>query len=63
MVNQSTVFGIIILDYQVAIIKHNNKSHMNMVIYHFYRMTVVNKHHPYPMVSRRFKSIVTLQGK
>jgi hypothetical protein len=29
-------FSIIIFDYQVVIIKHNHKSHMNMVIYHFY---------------------------
>jgi hypothetical protein len=29
MVNQSTIFSIIIFDYQVVIIKHNHKSHMN----------------------------------
>jgi hypothetical protein len=28
---QATIFNIIILDYQVAIIKHNHKPHMNMV--------------------------------
>jgi hypothetical protein len=32
MVTQSTIFSIIIFDYQVVIIKHNHKSHMNMVI-------------------------------
>jgi hypothetical protein len=36
MVTQSTNFSIIIFDYQVAIIKHNHKPHINMVIYYFY---------------------------
>jgi hypothetical protein len=30
MVTQSTLFSIIILDYQVVIIKYNHKSHMNI---------------------------------
>jgi hypothetical protein len=29
--NSITIFSIIIFDYQVAIIKHNHKPHMNMV--------------------------------
>jgi hypothetical protein len=32
MVNHSTIFSIIIFDYQAVIIKHNHKSHMNMVM-------------------------------
>jgi hypothetical protein len=47
MVIQSISFIIIILDYQVEIIKHNYKSHMNIVKWHFYKMTAANKHHPY----------------
>jgi hypothetical protein len=43
--NSSNIFIIIILNYQVVIIKHNHKSHMNIVKWHFYRMTVANKHH------------------
>jgi hypothetical protein len=34
--NSINHFSIINLNYQVVIIKHNHKSHMNMVIYHFY---------------------------
>jgi hypothetical protein len=63
MVNQSTIFSIIIFDYQVVIIKHNHKSHMNMVIQHFYGMTAVSKLHPYLRVSRRSRSIVTFKEK
>jgi hypothetical protein len=29
-VNQSTIFSIINCDYQVAIVKYNHKSHMNI---------------------------------
>jgi hypothetical protein len=32
MVTQSTIFSIIIFYYQVVIIKHNHKSHMNIDI-------------------------------
>jgi hypothetical protein len=39
MVNQSTIFSIIIFIYQVIIIKHNHKSYMNMMKYHFYVWT------------------------
>jgi hypothetical protein len=39
MVTQSAIFSIIILDYQVVIIKHNHKSHMNIVKWHFYIWT------------------------
>jgi hypothetical protein len=39
MVTQSTIVSIIIFYYQVVIIKHNHKSYMNMVIYHFYIWT------------------------
>jgi hypothetical protein len=35
---------------------------MNIVKWHFYGMTSVNKHHPYPRVSRRLESIYILQG-
>jgi hypothetical protein len=44
--NSINIFIIIILDYQVVIIKYNHKSHMNIVKWHFYEMTIVNKHHP-----------------
>jgi hypothetical protein len=39
MVTQSTIFSIIVSDYRVVIIKPNHKSHMNMVISHFYVWT------------------------
>jgi hypothetical protein len=42
---QLTYFSIIIFDYQVVIIKYNHKSHMNMVIYHFYGLAPTNKYH------------------
>jgi hypothetical protein len=32
MVNQSSIFSIIIFNYQVVIIKYNHKSHMNIDI-------------------------------
>jgi hypothetical protein len=44
--NSINIFIIIILDYQLVIIKHNHKSHINIVKWHFYRMTAANKHHP-----------------
>jgi hypothetical protein len=34
--NSINIFIIIILNYQVVIIKHNYKSHMNIVKCHFY---------------------------
>jgi hypothetical protein len=58
MLTQSTIFSIIIFCYQVVIIKYNHKSHINKVIYHFYKMTASNNHHPYLTVSRRFKSML-----
>jgi hypothetical protein len=44
--NAINIFIIMVLDYQVVIIKHNHKSHMNIVKWHFYGMTTANKHHP-----------------
>jgi hypothetical protein len=55
--NSINHFYIINLNYQVVIIKFNHKSQVNMVKYHFYRMTAVNKHHPYLRVLWRFESI------
>jgi hypothetical protein len=43
------------------IIKHNHKSHMTIVNWHFYEMTAVNKHHPWLRVSQRFESLYTWQ--
>jgi hypothetical protein len=62
MVTQSTIFSIIIFDYQVFIINITiiSYKHGDIALLALY---TTNKPHPYPRVSRRFKSIVTLQGK
>jgi hypothetical protein len=62
MVTQSTIFSIIIFDYQVVIINMAKISYeLNDVT--LLRLYTANKPHPYPRVSRRFESIVNLQGK
>jgi hypothetical protein len=62
MVNQSTIFSIIIFDYQVVIIKITiiSYKHSNIALLRLY---TANKPHPYPRVSWRFESIVTLHEK
>jgi hypothetical protein len=62
MVTQSTIFSIIIFDYQVVIINITIISceHNSIALLRLY---TANKPHPYPRVSWRFESIVTLQGK
>jgi hypothetical protein len=62
MVTQSTIFSIINFDYQVVIIN------ITIISYKYgdialLRLYTANKPHPYLRVSRRFESIVTLQGK
>jgi hypothetical protein len=62
MVTQSTIYSIIIFDYQVVIINMAKISYeLNDVS--LLRLYIANKPHPYPRVSRRFESIATLQGK
>jgi hypothetical protein len=58
-VTQSTIFSIIIFDYQVVIIN------ITIISYEYNgvslpRLYTVNKSHPYPRVSRKFESIITL---
>jgi hypothetical protein len=62
MVTQSTIFSIIIFDYQVVIINITiiSDEHNDITLLRLY---TPNKPHPYLRVSRRFESIVTLQGK
>jgi hypothetical protein len=62
MVTQSTIFSIIIFDYQVVIINITiiSYKHGDIALLCLY---TTNKSHPYPRVSRRFESIVTLKGK
>jgi hypothetical protein len=55
-------FSIIIFDYQVVIININIISYEHIGV-SLLRLYTVNKAHPYPRVSRRFESIVTLQEK
>jgi hypothetical protein len=58
MVTESTIFRIIILDYQVVIINITIISceHNGIALLRLY---TANKSHPYPRVSRRFESIIT----
>jgi hypothetical protein len=63
MVTQSTIFMCHqFFDYQVVIINMTKISYEHNDIA-LLRLYTANKPHPYPRVSRRFESIVTLQGK
>jgi hypothetical protein len=63
MVTQSTIFMCHqFFDYQVVIINMTKISYEHNDVA-LLRLYTANKPHPYPRVSQRFESIVTLQGK